>query len=593
MTYGQYASIGILVVLLGLFIWGRWRYDVVAFLALIVAVAIGIVPVESAFSGFSNNAVITVALVLVLSAGLQNSGAIDLATRYLIPPGTGPIALLVLLPAAAAVLSAFLNNVGALAILMPVAIVAAQRANISPAILLMPVSFGSILGGMSTLIGTPPNIILAEYRARALGEPFGMFDYSPVGIGVAVAGVLFVGLIGWRLLPKERQAARPPEELFEIAPYVTEARLGEKSKLVDQPVREASAALSEIEAEIIGLVRGEKTILNPGRWERLRAGDGLVLRADADAIRESIRSLGLELVGEEEIGELKLDSEEVALVEAVVMPKSSIVGRSVRELYLRRRYGLNLLAVSRAGRRIHSRLNTLRFAAGDVLLLQGDRDRMGESLNAMGCAPLAARAIEIRRPLRAGLAVASFGAAIALAASGTAPVSVAFAAAVLVYVLSGIISAKSAYESIDWSVIVLLGALIPIGQAVDQTGSAALVANGIVLLFASGGEILVLAAVLAIAMLLSDVLNNAAVAVIMAPIAVSIAQAFGVNPDTFLMAVAIGASCAFLTPIGHQNNVLIMGPGGYRFGDYWRMGLPLEVIVVAVGLPLLLWAWPL
>ncbi len=593
MTFPQAASLGVLVAVLALFVWGRWRYDVVAFLALIAALGLGIVPLGNAFDGFSNPAVATVAFVLVLSAGLQGTGAIDLAAHYLIPKGIGPFRLMLILPALAAILSGFMNNVGALALLMPVAISAAQRAKISPAILLMPVSFGSILGGMTTLIGTPPNIIIASYRAEKFGSSFSMFDFSPVGAVVAVAGVLFVGLIGWRLLPKERKAARAAEELFEIAPYVTEVRLPEDSKLTGQPLRDAQEALSGVEGEIVGLIREERTILNPGRWERLRAGDALILRADAEGIKETVRTLGLELVGEEEIGELKLHSEEVALVEAVVLPRAMIEGWTARGLNLRVRYGVNLLAVSRAGRQRHARIDSLRIAAGDVLLLQGDRDRIGETLAALGCVPLAERDLKLRRPTRAGMAIVGFLIAIALASTGTVPVPVAFGGAVLAYVLAGIITPQSAYESIDWSVVVLLGALIPVGQAVESTGAATMIANGIVSVLAPGGVVLVLVAVLIIAMSLSDVLNNAAIALIMAPVAIGIAAAFGANPDTFLMAVAIGSSCAFLTPIGHQNNVLIMGPGGYRFGDYWRMGLPLEAIVVLVGVPVLLWFWPL
>lgn len=593
MTYGQAVSLGILVVILTLFVWGRWRYDVVAFLALIVAVALGVVPAHDAWLGLSNEAVITVALVLVLSAGLQNSGAVDVAANVLIPKDLGPFWLVLLLPALAAVLSGFINNVGALALLMPVAISAARRAKISPAILLMPVSFGSILGGMTTMIGTPPNIIISAYRRDTAGVSFSMFDFAPVGVAVTLVGVLYVGLVGWRLLPKERRTAHPPDELFEIAPYVTEVRVDEESKLADQPLHVAAQSLRETGAEIVGLIRDERTILNPGRWERLRVGDALLLRADAEALKDVVQTLGLELVGEDDLGDFELHSDEVAVVEAVVMPRAMVAERTAQGLNLRTRFGVNLLAVSRAGRRIHARLNSLRIEAGDVLLLQGDRDRIAETVTTLGCAPLAERDLKIRRPARTGFAIGVFGLAIALAAFGVVPVSVAFGGAAVVYVLAGIVTPEAAYESIDWSVVVLLGAMIPVGKAVDSTGTAALIAQSIVSALDSGGVVLVLVAVLVVTMTLSDVLNNAAIAVVMAPIAAGIAGAFDANVDTFLMAVAIGSSCAFLTPIGHQNNVLIMGPGGYRFGDYWRMGLPMEILVVAVGVPVLLWAWPL
>lgn len=595
-TLEQAAVFSLLALLLGLFIWGRWRFDVVALAGLLAAVLLGLVPAEGAFVGFGHNAVITVALVLVLSRGLSLSGAVDMVARVAVPDTERPIVLITALAALAAVLSAFMNNVGALALLMPVAMQASMKAGISPAVVLMPVSFGSILGGMTTMIGTPPNIIIASYRGQVADAPFAMFDFTPVGVPAAIVGVLFVALIGWRLLPADRRGRRPHEELFDIGPYLTEVQVPEDAKSIGRWLYDIDRATED--GQTVALIRSGRYIANPGLFERIAAGDIVVLRADPEEIKTIVDEFGLALVGERkppEAGEEEAErkpSEEITLAEAVVMPGSLAEGRNARALRLRQRYGLNLLAVSRGGEPVRQRLRTLRFQAGDVLLLQGETDRLSDSLAALGCAPLAERGLRIASGHRAPLAAGMFVLAIALAAFGILPIAVGFALAVLGYVVSGIMTPRQAYQSIEWPVIVLLGALIPIGGAMEATGAAELAARAL-LEGVGGGPIVALVVIMVLSMTLSDVMNNAATALVMAPIAVGVANLLGASIDPFLLAVAIGSSCAFLTPIGHQNNTLILGPGGYRFGDYWRMGLPLEIIVIAVAVPLLLTFWPL
>ncbi|MBT5239461.1 MAG: SLC13 family permease [Rhodospirillaceae bacterium] len=593
MTVDQISAFAILAGVLVFFIGGWLRYDFVAFGALFAAVVAGIVPSDGAFVGFGNPAVVTVALVLMISEGLRQSGVVDLIAEYAIPDTRSPTLLIAVLAGLAAALSGLMNNVGALALLMPVALQAARRSEMSPALLLMPLSFGSILGGMTTLIGTPPNILVSNFRADRTGEAFGMFDYSWVGVPVAAAGVAFIALVGWRLIPASRTSPASGDAEFDIQPYMTEIRITEASALAGCFMLEAMDQLAEKDVTVAGLIRGDQLIPYPGMTERARDQDILVVTGDADALEKAIADFKLDLVGDQEIEPGAIKSDRISLIEAVVTPGARIAGMTLREIGLRTRYRLNLLAVSRHGKRTMTRMNEHRFRPGDVLLLQGDTDQIGDTLRRIGCLPLAQRSLGVGRHRRALFATAVFTAAIAAAAFKVVPITIAFGVAIAVMILGRIVSPSRAYASIEWPVLILLGCMIPVGEALDRTGAAGLIAQGIVAVTDQFPVVVALILVMVVTMTLSDIMNNAATAVVMAPISVQIAERLNSNPDAFLMAVAIGASCAFLTPIGHQNNTLIMGPGGYRFGDYWRMGLPLEILVVAVSVPVLMYAWPL
>lgn len=590
-TQEQAIVIFVLLAALVLFIWGRWRYDVVALLALCTAVLGGIVPAREAFAGFGHPAVIMVVAVLIISRTLRNAGVIDLVAKGLAPVQR-PTLQVAGLTGLVALCSAFMNNVGALAVLMPVAIQSAQRANRPPSEVLMPLSFGSLLGGLITLIGTPPNLIIAEYRAEFYGSPFRMFDFTPVGAGVAAAGVLFVALVGWRLLPRERRGKPEREKLFEIEQYIAEARLPAKSDLIGKRVRELED-MGEGEVAIVGIVRGKQRILAPGRTERLRARDVVVLEGDPPALERLIGAAKLKLVGGKDLSAANLRSDDVSLAEAVITPGSRLENRTARSMGLHTYYGVNLLAVARHGQRLKHRLSELKFRAGDVLLLQGESETMNDTLNRLGCLPLAERGLTIGAPRRLIPALAIFAGAITLGTLGVVPIYIAFVGAAVLLILLDLIPLRDAYDAVDWSIIILIGAMIPVGQALATTGAAELIANGVVAASGDLPPVALLAFMVFASMWLSDVINNAATAVVMAPIAVSVALSLGVNGDAFLMAVAVGASCTFLTPIGHQSNTLVMGPGGYTFGDYWRMGLPLGVIVAGVAVPLIAFVWPL
>ncbi len=610
MTLEQILILSILAASIGLFLWGRWRHDMVALAALLACVFTGLIPGNEAFTGFGHGAVITVACVLVLSRGLQTTGAIDVLAQKLLPKEAGVAMGIALLTALGAFLSAFMNNVGALALLMPVAIQLARKQEVPPGVVLMPLAFGTILGGMTTLIGTPPNLIVSGFRADLSGEPFRMFDYSPVGVLVALTGVVFITVIGWRLVPRREPAGA---ESFETGHYLTEVRVTEKNKVVGKPLREAEDLLGKDEAQIVGLVRNDLRVQAPNPARVLREGDILVLEAEPEALSTVLSSLGLALeedvepAPEEDPDEPPSQDENQdkesekesgddsggVLQEWAALPGSTLLGRSASDIRLRSRFGINLLAVSRQGERSVKRLRSIRVRAGDVLLLQGSGDAISAFGKEFGCIPLAERSIGVPDKGKAALGVGIMALAILAAAIGWVPAAVAFAAGVLGFMVSGVLPLRSVYEAIDWPVIVLLAAMIPVAGVMATTGAADLLAKLLLENVAGGNPIAAVAIVMVITMTLSDFMNNAATAAVMCQIAISSAEVLGVNPDTLLMAVAIGASCSFLTPIGHQNNTLILGPGGFRFGDYWRLGLPMEIIVVLLGTPLLLWIWPL
>lgn len=586
----------------------------------------GLVSHADAFSGFSHPAVITVACILILSAGLQNSGAVDGLTRWIIPATAGPVLSIAALTGLAAILSGFMNNVGALALLIPVALQMASRLEMPPGRILMPLAFASILGGMTTLIGTPPNLIVSGMRAEMTGAGyFSMFDFTPVGLVVAAGGVLFIIFLGWRLVPVRRQAA---SDSFDLSAYLTEVRVPAGSKAEGMRLHEIETAFDAVDAQIVGLVRNDVRVAPAGLNRIIAAGDILIIEAEAEPLATALSSLGLVL---EEAKTAEADAEEddtgkgegaadqrqrkkeeaapeesaaddrehaplsgeIILTEYVVLPASPLVNRSPRAIELRTRYGINLLALSRAGGRTAARLRTIRFKAGDVLMLQGPPEAMTEFADNMGCVPLAERTLRIPDRRKALLAGSIMALAIAAIVGGVLPPAIAFLCGVLAITFFQIVPLRSLYQVIDWPVIVLLAALIPVAGAMQSTGAADLMARVILENFAQGHAIIALGVILVVTMTLSDLMNNAATAAVMCPIALGAAHQLGANADAFLMAVAIGASCAFLTPIGHQNNTLILGPGGFRFGDYWRLGLPLEILVVAISMPMLLWIWPL
>ncbi|MFQ5548454.1 MAG: SLC13 family permease [Woeseia sp.] len=590
LTTDQITLIALLIFVFVFLIWGRWRYDLVAFVALLAALLTGVVPANRAFSGFGHPATVIIALVLVASRGLSNSGVIELLARYFINASRRLAAHIGIMSGVAAVLSAFMNNVAALALLMPLDIQAAAKAKRSPAMSLMPLSFASILGGMITLIGTPPNIIIAEFRNDALGQSFRMFDFAPVGLACAAAGVAYVALFGWRLLPADRHREDAQKRLFDLADYIAELKVPDGSAVIGKRVRELDEAAEKSDIEILGLIRKGTRMPGLARVVEIEAGDILVVEAHPESISGALGSMGLEYIG---TGEGLLKNEDLQLSEVVVPEDSSLVGRSAISFRLLYRYRVALVGVSRGGKRFRDHVRKLEVRAGDVLLLLGAEERLSDVTRRLALLPLADRGQRVIQRDKVWLAVGIFSTAILAAGFGFVYLPIALGCVVALMALFNIVPLREIYASIEWPVIVLLGCMIPIGSALQSTGGTALIAGGIVGLSAGFSPVVVLALLIIVTMTLSDVMNNTATAVIAAPVAVDIASRLGVNADPFLMGVAVAASCAFLTPIGHKNNTLIMGPGGYRFGDYWRIGLPLEVLIVAVSIPMIMWVWPM
>ncbi|MCH2068659.1 SLC13 family permease [Shimia sp.] len=577
---------GVFVMLL----WGRFRYDIVAFAALMIAVVLGVVPTKDAFSGFGHPATLIVALVLIVSAGLVRSGAVGLITRTLVDSARSLGNHIAIIGAVGAVLSAFMNNVAALALLMPVDIQTARKAGRSPSKSLIPLSFATILGGMATLIGTPPNIIIASIREESLGEPFKMFDFAPVGGLTAIAGLLFVALIGWRLIPDREDAGK---KVADLGQYIAELTVPAESKLIGKRLGELEPDAEEADVQILGLMRGGKRLYGSARTNILREGDALVLEATPDALDEFRTALSLNFSDEKREEQLKAAGDGLDIIEVVVPETARIAGKAAQTLGLAWRQGAVLMGISREGRRIRSQIRKTVVQPGDILLILVHKDRGPDVTKWLGCLPLADRGLTVTADSKMWLAIGLFVGAVAAASFDLIYLPIALGLVVIAYVLAKIVPLSELYDHVEWPVVVLLGSMIPLGAALDSSGGTALIANGLVGLTSGLPAWAVLTVLMLVTMTLSDVLNNTATTIVAAPVGIQMANALEVSPDPFLMAVAVAASSAFLTPIGHKNNTLILGPGGYQFGDYWRIGLPLEVLVVAVSIPAILVFWPL
>jgi di/tricarboxylate transporter len=590
MTLDQALAFAIILGMMTLFVWGRLRYDLVALLSLLAAIATGIVPPEKAFTGFSDEIVIIVASALLVSAAIGRSGVIERVVRKLGPYLTDVYRQVAALVGSVTVLAAFVKNIGALAMLMPIAFQFARRTGTSPASLLMPMSFGALLGGIITLIGTSPNIIVSRVREQILGEPFYMFDFTPVGASLALLGFLFL-IFGWRLLPTDRKGAVSMDAAFNLEGYTTEVTVPKDSPAARLTVK-ALEDLGESEIEVITLLRGTKRRYEPAGNVVIKPDDILILRGEPQALERIVALEKLKLTRDEDTTEKDTPTDEIGIMEGVITPDSELIGASVGQLKLFDRHGINLLAVSRTGRRIANRLRTVKLRAGDVVVLQGNLSTMPETLGELHLLPLAERDLRIGRK-GSLVPLGVLAAAMILVAFNLVPVAIAFFGAAVILLLTRSLTLREAYDAIDWPILIMLGALIPVSDALRTTGGTDLVAAWLSNTAMSLPPYGALALLLAAAMAVTPFLNNAATVLVMAPIAASFASNLGYKPDAFLMAVAIGAACDFLTPIGHQCNLLVMGPGGYRFGDYWKLGLPLSFIVLVAGTPLILYFWPI
>ena len=583
-----------ILVLLGLFIWGKYRYDAISVAALIFLVTISssfdlkIINVKDSLEGFADPAVMTVALVLIISQGLKNAGLSALAGKLLAGRQFSEIQFMLLLLTIAATLSSFINNIGAMAILLPLTVSVCQKMEWHPAKFLMPLAFACILGGMNTLIGTPPNIIISNYALNNTGTAFNFFDFSKVGLAITICGILFVAFIGNKLIFLRSIPSNEP--LINMKGYLFEVVVNQGSSSVGLTLYKFKKQAGE-DIEIIGVISETGSVKKVQNNMRIKEGQILVIKSPPDEIGKILNLFDFSIP--EELH--SFDEADLEEIEVLISPGSRLIGRKY-DFFLKLAFEeLNLLGLWRKGTKYRTRLTRETFKAGDVLLLgvrDLDDEEVKSKINHLGLMPVREREIEVitsRSRLLKGLFF--FISSIFLVAFNFLSPTIAFLLCVLCFARIKIIDANF-YRSVEWPIIVMLAAMIPIGLAMKTTGLSNLIASNITEFAPNINQAWILIIILLITMVVSDIINNAATAVIMAPISYEIAlsnSAYDVN--AFLMVVAIGASCAFLTPIGHQCNTVVMGPGNYKFTDYWRMGLPLEIIIVAIAIPMILFVW--
>jgi di/tricarboxylate transporter len=586
LTTAQVLAFTVIAVMMVAFIWGRFRYDIIAAAALLASVVVGIVPAEAAFAGFSNDIVIIVGSALIVSAAVSRSGIMEILLQRYAPNISSPRVQLIILVTVVAVLSAFVKNIGALAIMIPIAFQMARRSNVSPSMFLMPMSFAALLGGLMTQIGTSPNIIVSRVRQDLTGTGFSMFDFTPVGLALTVAGVVFLALFYW-LLPSRQREGLAVSQAMEITNYTTEATVGGDSGVLQKTVSELQK-LGGGRAMVMSIIGPDNKRRVPFPDAKLREGDRLVIEGEPEALDALVERGGLTMSDREHDRHA-----EISAIEAIIGPNSDLIGATASEFALFERTGLNLLAVSRRDRRFNERLGHIRLEAGDVVLLQGNRDALGEQLRALDCLPLAERNLQLGAVRNRLLPLGILAVAMIVTAIGVLPVPVAFFAAAVIMVATRTLPLRDIYGQLDGPILLMLAALIPVADSLRTTGATDLIAVGLSQISSGLPPFAALGLIMLAAMAVTPFLNNAATVLVMAPIAATFAGDLGLRPEAFLMAVAIGAGCDFLTPIGHQCNTLVMGPGGYRFGDYWRLGLPLSILVLLIAVPLLLIVWPL
>jgi di/tricarboxylate transporter len=589
-TLQQSLAFGLIGATVIAFIWGRWRYDLIALAALAAGMALGLIPVKAAFDGFANDIVIIIASALVLSAAVARSGFVDMVMAPLLPKLRDERTQVPVLAGATAVLSMATKNVGALALMMPSALQIAKRTGVPPGRLLMPMAFASLVGGLAVLVGTSPNIIVSEVRQEALGQPFKMFDFLPVGGILTLIAIAYL-TVGYRLLPRSRQAAIDVDAALAANAYATEVSAPDDWTFHADTVGALRKA-ADGEVSVVAILRGRERLESPHPNLKIHPGDVLLLEGEQQALNQLIVAARLRLSDADRPVAMTEPTDEVRVVEAVIGGESDLIGESARSLTLSHAHGVNLLGVSRSGHRMAGRLATIRLRAGDILVLQGGEQSLPLALQALGLLPLAEREVRLGGVRHALAPVLILAVAMALVATGVVPVAAGFFGAAVLVVAVGALRMREAYAALEAPVLVLVAALIPVSDTVQKTGGADLIAAWLSGAFHGLPPLVTLTAMMAVAMAATPFLNNAATVLIAAPIGMGVAQRLGLSPDPFLMAVAVGAGCDFLTPVGHQCNTLVLGPGGYRFGDYARLGAPLTVVILLVAPWLIAWIWP-
>jgi len=587
-TTEQILALSLVTGMMAMFVWGRFRYDLVAVGTLLLGVAIGVVPAKDMFSGFSDDITIIVGSALIVSAAIARTGIMEHAARRFLPQSLNMRAQLAVLIGTVALLSAFVKNIGALAIMLPIALQFAKRSNVPPSVFLMPMSFASLLGGLITLVGTSPNIVVSRVREDLTGQPFAMLDYAPVGLLLTGAGLAFMVGFFW-LVPRRTRVDLSAKEAMDIKDYLVEAKVPANAAAEGMTIAKLLELAGE-EVTILSILRGGSLQIRPLPDATLEPGDVLLIEGPAESIDRLVVDAGLDLTGQRGLAPTD-SSEAIVNLEAIVESHSGLVGATAETIRLFHTHSVNLLAVSRRNQRLGQKLGSVRFRAGDILMLQGSETGLAVLVRDMGLLPLAERKVLLGSVRRAIVPVAILLAAMLATSLGLVPVAVAFFAAAAAMALFRVLPLRDLYTSVDAPILIMLAALIPVSESLQATRTTDLLAEWLSAAGAGLPAYGAIALVMVTAMAVTPFLNNAATVLVVAPIAARFAEGLGYRPEAFLMAVAIGAGCDFLTPIGHQCNMLVMGPGGYRFGDYMRLGLPLSLLVIALGVPALAYFW--
>lgn len=590
MTLQQGLAFGLVGLTIAAFIWGRWRYDLIALGALVAGLAIGVIPADAAFDGFQNDVTVIIACALVVSAAFSKSGIVEWLLRPLMPRLKTEAVQAPFLTVSVTLLSMVTKNVGALAIMMPVALQVARRSGTPPSRLLMPMAFGAMAGGMVTLVGTSPNIIVSGVRQDMLGQPFNMYDFAPVGLALTLVTVVYLAF-AYRLLPKDRKGTVRMGESLASTGYATEARAPTDWKLANPTVSHLRQ-LGDGRVRILSIFRQGRRTASPNGNTKVRPDDSLLLQGEAEDLGLFMARAGLRFIRADHPATKASQTEEIQVIEAVIGAESQLSGRSLREVDLYGQHGVNLLGVSRSGYELKRELNQAPLHTGDIIMLQGGEASLAEAMQSLDLLPLAERRLRLGRGPRAFMPALVLAIAMTLVGLQLVPVAVAFFGAAVIIVALGGLSMREAYAALDGPLLVLIAAMIPVSAAIQTSGGSELIASSLRGLFTEMSPVMAVGGLMLAAMAVTPFLNNAATVLIVAPIGATLATQLGYKPDAFLMAVAVGAACDFLTPIGHQCNTLVMGPGGYKFGDYGRLGLPLSILVLLLGPPLILMFWP-
>ena len=564
------------------------RMDLVSLMVLLAVALTGLVTPEEAFSGFSNPAVITVAAMFVLGAGISYTGAISSLGEHLIRmTGHNQTLMIASIMLTVAFFSAFINNIGATAILMPVIITMARKTSIPPSKLLIPLAFGSLLGGVCTLIGTPPNILINSLLQQYTGEGFRMFDFTPLGVLLLTCGIGYMSFFGHKLLPERKSGTLT--EAYQVKEYITEVEILEGSQLHGKTISQ-SMLERELNMKVRALLRNRQKFPQPKRNRKLYAGDILFLEGDPEGILKVRKEKGLAVVPERDNPLPGVSGKDIVVVEASLTSTSNMVGKTLRQERFADTHGLRVLAIWRSGAPVVRKVDHVILRFGDVLLLQGSEEKVRHLAQGHGFLVLGGVDPVSYRPRRAPIAVATIFGVILLAVFGAIPIVISATLGALIMVLTRCLTAKEAYDSIDWPILMLIAGTLPLGYAMENSGAAKVLANIIIEGVGSFGPWIVLGAVFLITFCLTEVMSHAAAAVLVAPIAYNTAIDMAVSPQPFFMAVAVAASMCFMTPISHQSNALVMGPGGYKFFDYVKVGTPLNImvwIIATLVIPLL------